>query len=104
MRIGGFLAVMIMAAAGAFAQKEVAVPVEARQFGGAAFDTSYKANLTQAEKVAGLWAEARYGFANFWHVPGLNWDKTYMEYLPQVLATRSTADYYRILTRFYACC
>jgi len=58
-----------------------------------------------AEKLAGLselWAEARYGFANFWHVPNLDWDATYLAFIPQVTATTSTADYYRVLQRFYA--
>lgn len=62
-------------------------------------------NLSSAEKLAGLselWAEARYGFANFWHVPNLDWDATYLAFIPQVTATTSTADYYRVLQRFYA--
>lgn len=78
---------------------------EKKHWGAAAFNTPYAPNLTDAQKVAGLsqlWAEARYGFANFWHVPDLDWDATYLAYLPQVTATKSTAGYYRVLTRFYA--
>lgn len=69
------------------------------------FKTPYAENLSEAEKVAGLselWAEAKFGFANFWHVPQLNWDQTYQNFIPQVLATKSTAEYYRVLERFYA--
>ena len=76
-----------------------------QRWGTAAFKTSYAANLSDADKVAGLsllWAQARFGFANFWHVPDLNWDETYKAFLPQVLATQSTADYYLVLQRFYA--
>ena len=76
---------------------------EAR-WGTAAFKTAYSVNLSEADKVAGLselWAEAKFGFANFWHVPQLNWDAAYRSYLPEVLATKSTADYYKVLQRFY---
>jgi C-terminal processing protease CtpA/Prc len=75
------------------------------RWGTAAFKTSYSENLSDADKVSGLsllWAEARFGFANFWHVPDLNWDETYKSYLPRVLATKSTAEYYQVLQRFYA--
>jgi C-terminal processing protease CtpA/Prc len=75
------------------------------RWGTAAFKSTYAENLSDADKVAGLsllWAEARFGFANFWHVPQLNWDETYKSYLPQVLATKSTAEYYKVLERFYA--
>lgn len=78
---------------------------EEMRWGSAAFKTVYVANLSDADKVAGLselWAEAKFGFANFWHVPELNWDAAYRNYLPQVLATRSTAEYYKLLQRFYA--
>jgi C-terminal processing protease CtpA/Prc len=75
------------------------------RWGTAAFQSTYAENLSDADKVAGLsllWAEARFGFANFWHVPTLNWDETYKSYLSQVLATKSTAEYYDVLERFYA--
>ncbi len=74
------------------------------RWGDAAFATPYAANISDAEKVAGLselWAQAKYGFANFWHVPQLNWDQTYLDYIPKVLATHSTCAYYRVLQRFY---
>jgi C-terminal processing protease CtpA/Prc len=75
------------------------------RWGAQTFKTAYADNLSDADKAAGLsllWAQARFGFANFWHVPDLDWDATYQSYLPQVLATHSTAEYYRVLRRFYA--
>jgi C-terminal processing protease CtpA/Prc len=35
-------------------------------------------------------------------VPDLDWDKTYREYIPKVLVTESTAEYYGVLQRFCA--
>nr|GFD02801.1 hypothetical protein [Tanacetum cinerariifolium] len=58
-----------------------------------------------AEKVAGLsklWEEAKYNFAYFDHLPGFDWDKLYLEYLPKVQATTSTLAYFRLLQQFYA--
>jgi carboxyl-terminal processing protease len=75
------------------------------RWGDAAFITPYSANLSDTDKLAGLselWAQAKYGFANFWHVPQLNWDQTYRDFIPEVFATQSTTDYYRVLQRFYA--
>jgi carboxyl-terminal processing protease len=75
------------------------------RWGDAAFATQNVPDLPDADKLAGLaelWAQAKFGFANFWHVPQLNWDQTYRDFIPKVLATHSTADYYRILQRFYA--
>ncbi len=75
------------------------------RWGDAAFAAPNTPNLSDADKLAGLselWAQARYGFANFWHVHQLDWNQTYRDFIPQVLATRSTAEYYRVLQRFYA--
>lgn len=75
------------------------------RWGDSAFVTPYAANIPDADKLAGLaelWAQAKYGFANFWHVPKLNWDQTYRDYIPKVLATHSTEEYYRVLENFYA--
>ncbi|SEO57040.1 Tricorn protease C1 domain-containing protein [Mucilaginibacter gossypiicola] len=69
-----------------------------------AFKTSYKDNLTDAEKVAGLsllWSQAKYNFVNFVHA-GIDWNQTYLDYLPKVTATKTTADYYKVLISFYA--
>lgn len=61
--------------------------------------------LSDVEKLYGLslfWKEASYNFAFFDQVPDLDWDKTYREYIPKVLATESTAEYYKVLQRFCA--
>lgn len=76
-----------------------------QRWGTAAFKTAYTPTLSDADKVAGLsllWAQAKFGFANFWHVPQLDWDATYKAYIPQVLAAKTTDDYYDVLKRFYA--
>lgn len=69
-----------------------------------AFKTPYKANLTDAEKVAGLsllWSQAKYNFVNFDHLD-IDWNQTYLDYIPKVQATKSTAEYYKVLINFYA--
>ena len=76
-----------------------------RHWGDSAFATANAPNISDDEKIAGLselWAQAKFGFANFWHVPHLDWDQTYRDFIPKVLATKSTEDYYRVLRRFYA--
>ena len=75
------------------------------RWGSKAFATAYASDLSPGDKVAGLselWAQAKFGFANFWHVPQLNWDQTYKDFIPQVLNTTSTLAYYQVLQRFYA--
>lgn len=70
-----------------------------------AIATPYKLVLTEDEKVAGLskfWSEARFNFPFFARVLDVDWDRLYMEYLPQVRAARTTADYYRVMMRFAA--
>jgi carboxyl-terminal processing protease len=76
-----------------------------KRWGDAAFSAPNAPNLPDDAKLAGLselWAQAKFGFANFWHVPELNWDQAYRDFIPQVLATKSTEDYYHVLQRFYA--
>ncbi|MBS1504240.1 MAG: hypothetical protein JST32_19380, partial [Bacteroidetes bacterium] len=71
---------------------------------GAAFKTAYKENLSDAEKTAGLsllWMQARNNFVYFDHLKD-DWNKTYVDYIPLVLNTKSTAEYYKVLMRFYA--
>ncbi len=70
-----------------------------------ALKTPYKPNITDEEKIAGLskfWSEAKYNFINFPAVPDLDWDKTYFEFIPKVLATKSTFEYYKVLSAFCA--
>lgn len=62
-------------------------------------------NLSDDAKIAGLstvWSEARFNFAFFDRQPGLDWNQTYVDFLPKVRATTSTEDYYRVLMRFVA--
>lgn len=64
--------------------------------------TPYKDNLSSAEKVAGLsmfWSEVKRSFVNFHNVPELDWDKVYLEYLDKVMQTRSTREYYQVMTQ-----
>lgn len=72
---------------------------------GPALRAPYREDLTADDKVAGLsklWAEAKFNFVHFGGVRGLNWDSLYVATLPQVRATTSTREYYRVLQAFYA--
>jgi carboxyl-terminal processing protease len=71
-----------------------------RLLGSAAFASPYKEQLTAEERVAGLslfWSEARLSFVYFDHVPDLDWNSVYKEYLSKVLAANSTREYYDVL-------
>lgn len=62
--------------------------------------TPYKEQISTAEKVAGLsmfWSEVKRSFVNFHHVPDLDWDKVYLEYLDKVMQTKSTREYYQVM-------
>lgn len=70
-----------------------------------AMKTPFKADISEDEKIAGLskfWSEVKYNFINFNLVPELDWDKTYLEYLPRVRAAKSTLEYYRLLAEMCA--
>lgn len=72
---------------------------------GKALRTPFHPNIPVAEKIAGLsklWSVAKYNFINFSLVPDLDWDKTYLEFIPQVMGTKSTLEYYRVLQKFWA--
>lgn len=59
-------------------------------------------HLSEAQRVAGLslfWSEARYNFAYFDHVPKLDWNQTYLDFLPKVIAAKNLHDYYDVLMR-----
>lgn len=74
-----------------------------RVFNSTAIKTPYQPNISDDEKVAGLsklWSEAKYNFAYFDHVPDLDWDKLYLDYLPKIRATRSTTEYLNVLKSF----
>jgi carboxyl-terminal processing protease len=69
-----------------------------------AFKTTYKPDLLEAEKVAGLsllWSMAKYNFVYFDHLQ-VDWNQLYMDYLPKVKNTNSTSEYYKVLISFYA--
>jgi len=70
-----------------------------------AWQTPFRENLPEPEKIAGLsvlWAEAKYDFPFFARGHGLDWDALYLTYLPKVQATKSTYEYYDVLSEFYA--
>ncbi len=59
--------------------------------------------LSDEEKIYGLstvWKEADKNFVFFDQVPDLDWDKTYQTFIPKVLKTQTTYEYYRILQEF----
>ncbi|MBO9562213.1 MAG: S41 family peptidase [Niastella sp.] len=61
-------------------------------------------NLSDTEKLYGLsvfWKEAAYNFAYF-DKANINWDSAYQAFIPKVLATRNTWDYYQVMKRFCA--
>ncbi|MBX9603885.1 MAG: hypothetical protein K2X35_22955 [Bryobacteraceae bacterium] len=65
-----------------------------------ALKTPYRQNLSDAEKLAGLsqfWSEVKYNFGFPEKLLALNWDQMYLDWIPRVLATKSTTDYYREL-------
>jgi C-terminal processing protease CtpA/Prc len=65
--------------------------------------TPSPADLDEAHRIAGLslfWSEARYNFAYFDHVPDLDWNQAYLDFLPRVIAAESLHDYYDVLMRF----
>src|SRR4029077_304985 len=56
----------------------------------AAWGVPFQENLGEDAKIAGLgrlWMEAKINFPNFAAVADLDWDKTYVDYIPQVRAT-----------------
>jgi C-terminal processing protease CtpA/Prc len=61
--------------------------------------------ITREQRAFGLvtiYANARQHFPYFDQLPNLDWDKAFMEYLPQVEKPQSLYDYYRVLRRFTA--
>lgn len=62
-------------------------------------------DLSDEEKIYGLsrfWMEVSYNFPFFEQVPHLDWDSLYLAYIPRVLKTTSTFDYYRELQQMCA--
>ncbi|MGZ3183408.1 MAG: S41 family peptidase [Telluria sp.] len=78
---------------------------EAKLFDSPALDTPYAENISEDEKVAGLskfWSEVKYNFVYTDTLKTLDWDRLYLAYLPKVRATKSTAEYYRVLMELCA--
>jgi carboxyl-terminal processing protease len=62
----------------------------------------YAPHLSEAQRIAGLslfWSEVKYNFVHFDHAPDLDWDRTYLDFLPQVIAAKDTSAYYEVLMR-----
>lgn len=74
-------------------------------WGSPAWTVPYAENIGENDKIAGLsrlWMEVKINFPNFAQVPALDWDQTFVEYLPRVRATTSTYEYYRVLQSMVA--
>jgi carboxyl-terminal processing protease len=88
-----------------FARAREREAVAARLAAPSAFDTGFRAELDAALRVAGLsrfWSAAREGFVWFDQVPGLDWDRAYLDFIPQVLEAPDIETYWRTLMRFAA--
>lgn len=67
---------------------------------GPAADVPYGERLSVEQRIAGLtqfWSEARASFVHFDHVPDLDWNRVYLDFLPKVMAAETTEDYYRVM-------
>jgi len=65
--------------------------------------TAYTDTLTPEQRVAGLslfWSEGNFNFVYFDHITDVDWDKAYLQFVPQVLAAQTTHDYYDVMMRF----
>src|SRR6185312_948085 len=61
-------------------------------------------NLSDKEKIFGLskfWSEAKYNFVYFDRTK-INWDSAFAAFIPKVLTTKNTWDYYLVLKQFAA--
>jgi len=89
----------------AFKEIDKKYELQMKRWRGAGFQTPYKENLGEDEKIAGLsvlWSQVKYNFANFDLVPDVEWDKLYLAYLPKVRETKNTLEYYRVLKEMCA--
>lgn len=79
--------------------------LDARLFNSTALASPYRADISEDEKVAGLskfWSEVKYNFVFVDKLKEIDWDQQYLDYLPKVRATKSTAEYYRVLMELCA--
>lgn len=102
------IAAAVFAALSGSAFAQDAKPGEAREallFDSPALGSPYRENISEDEKIAGLskfWSEVKYNFVYVDKLKELDWDRLYLEYLPKVRATTTTADYYRVLMELCA--
>ncbi|MFN7934276.1 MAG: S41 family peptidase [Bryobacteraceae bacterium] len=67
--------------------------------------TAYSAEISEAERIAGLskfWSEVKHNFGYPEKLVTIGWDRLYLEWIPKVQATRTTSDYYRQLMQLCA--
>jgi C-terminal processing protease CtpA/Prc len=70
-----------------------------------AWGIPFQEDLGEDAKIAGLsklWMEVKINFPHFATIADLDWDKTYIDFIPRVRATASTYEYYRVLQRMCA--
>ncbi|MEM1328907.1 MAG: hypothetical protein AAGI23_23315 [Bacteroidota bacterium] len=66
---------------------------------------SFEESMNESQRLLGLakfWTEVKYNFAFFDQVPDLDWEAQLYKYIPLVQATKSDAEYYRLLERLCA--
>jgi carboxyl-terminal processing protease len=88
-----------------FAQNAAQLARDAKLYESTALASPYRENLSEDEKVAGLskfWSEVKYNFVYVETLKELDWDQLYLDYLPKVRATKSTAEYYKVLMELCA--
>lgn len=103
------IAAAVLAALSGIACAQDATPakaeIDARLFDSPALASPYRENLSEDEKIAGLskfWSEVKYNFVYVDKLKALDWDRLYLETIPKVRATTSTAEYYRVLMELCA--
>lgn len=72
---------------------------------GVPFATADSDNISQSDRIAGLsliWSEAKYNFANFDLVSGLDWDNAYNRFLAKITPDQTRYEYYNHLREFIA--
>src|SRR5919108_1439000 len=69
------------------------------------FKTSFRENISEDEKIAGLsllWSEVKYNFVSLEKITVQKWDQQYLSYLPRVRQSSSTFEYYLLLQELCA--
>ncbi len=79
--------------------------LNARLWNSKAWETPFRSQLSEDERIAGLskfWSEVKYNFVFTETLKKLDWDALYLHYLPRVKAATSTAEYYMVLMEMCA--